>query len=233
MAMAKRWLMIGPLLFASGAPGCGRTDLTLGADAGIDVLPGPPSLADAEIAPDLAVPLGPDLAPDLRSLTCGNGRLDFGEECDDGNTLPADGCDGSCILECNWSDCPKPPFTITVVCGDGMLNSPEGCDDANVSVGDGCSGNCTVEPGFRCDVPGQRCTPICGDGILAGPEECDQGLAENTAVYGDHAGCRINCTLPHYCGDWYVDADAGEDCDLGDRNGTGSYCAPNCHIWMP
>jgi cysteine-rich repeat protein len=30
---------------------------------------------------------------------CGNGLLDAGEQCDDGNNTPADGCDANCVLE--------------------------------------------------------------------------------------------------------------------------------------
>ncbi len=35
----------------------------------------------------------------LTPLTCGNGVLDAGEECDDGNTVSSDGCDMSCRVE--------------------------------------------------------------------------------------------------------------------------------------
>ena len=40
-------------------------------------------------------------------LTCGNGDLDSGEECDDGNTDETDGCDTMCKNN---------------VCGDGATN---------------------------------------------------------------------------------------------------------------
>lgn len=33
------------------------------------------------------------------AATCGDGRLDEGEQCDDGNTRPADGCSATCTLE--------------------------------------------------------------------------------------------------------------------------------------
>ncbi len=32
---------------------------------------------------------------------CGNGTVDAGEECDDGNTEGQDGCDANCVVECN------------------------------------------------------------------------------------------------------------------------------------
>ncbi len=33
--------------------------------------------------------------------TCGNGAVEAGEECDDGNTATSDGCNASCAIECN------------------------------------------------------------------------------------------------------------------------------------
>lgn len=33
------------------------------------------------------------------SITCGNGILETGEQCDDGNTLNGDGCSSSCLIE--------------------------------------------------------------------------------------------------------------------------------------
>lgn len=64
---------------------------------------------------------------------CGNGVLDpmCGEECDDGNTVPGDGCDPDC--------------TVPAVCGDGVLAGAEECDDGNTQNGDGCSDSCTLE----------------------------------------------------------------------------------------
>ncbi len=37
--------------------------------------------------------------------TCGNGTLEVGEECDDGNTLNGDGCSAECELECAHDKC--------------------------------------------------------------------------------------------------------------------------------
>jgi cysteine-rich repeat protein len=79
---------------------------------------------------------------------CGDGKLDEGEECDDGNNVDGDGCSAECTIE---------PF-----CGDGNLDPGEECDDGNNADGDGCSANCTIEP-------------FCGDGNLDPGEECDDG----------------------------------------------------------
>ena len=37
--------------------------------------------------------------PDEDCGTCGNGELEMGEECDDGNLMPGDGCDAACKTE--------------------------------------------------------------------------------------------------------------------------------------
>jgi len=38
---------------------------------------------------------------------CGNGIIEPGEDCDDGNRHPGDGCSEVCVVECNW-ECPTP-----------------------------------------------------------------------------------------------------------------------------
>lgn len=55
---------------------------------------------------------------------CGNGHVDVGEACDDGNQVSGDGCRG---------DCGK-----IEVCGDGFLDQGEACDDGNLNTADGC-----------------------------------------------------------------------------------------------
>lgn len=55
---------------------------------------------------------------------CGNGKIDVGEACDDGNQVSGDGCRG---------DCGK-----IEVCGDGQLDQGEQCDDGNHNAADGC-----------------------------------------------------------------------------------------------
>jgi fibro-slime domain-containing protein len=184
-------------------------------------------------------------------LTCGNGRLDPTEQCDDGNTTPGDGCNQLCQQEGNW-ECMQPgqPCVFIAVCGNGLLTSDEACDDGNKVSGDGCSADCkTVEPGWQCRVPGKRCVPLCGDGKLTGSETCDDG----NAVSGD--GCSstcltepgANCSAPgqpcikSVCGNGKVEP--GEICDCGTDpanlpagctgpnglfNGDGTGCSKTC-----
>ena len=67
---------------------------------------------------------------------CGDGTVDPGEQCDDGNTVNGDGCSSSC--------------TIEQLCGNGQLNPGEQCDDGNTVNGDGCSSSCVIEPFGGC-----------------------------------------------------------------------------------
>ena len=46
-----------------------------------------------------------DVVYDL--VMCGNGQLDYGEECDDGNTISGDGCSYDCKKETPSSNCPE------------------------------------------------------------------------------------------------------------------------------
>lgn len=80
---------------------------------------------------------GADCNLACQRVACGDGRLDSPEECDDGNTSDADGCDATCRRE---------------VCGNGRLDAGEACDDGNASNTDGCLNDCTVAR--------------CGDGFV-------------------------------------------------------------------
>jgi len=142
-----------------------------------------------------------DLAPDAQNFydlhglvevtDCGNGAHDPGEECDDGNTNPSDGCT-------NWC----------TACGNRAVRSPEQCDDGNLVDGDGCDSNCTptacgngiVTTGEQCDdgntTSEDGCSAtcrreFCGDGVVQPGlgEQCDDG----NLVADD--GCSPSCTF--------------------------------------
>lgn len=66
---------------------------------------------------------------------CGDGHLDSGEQCDDGNNVSGDGCSATCTIE----QAPQP------VCGNGAVETGEQCDDGNTTSGDGCSSMCKHE----------------------------------------------------------------------------------------
>jgi fibro-slime domain-containing protein len=81
---------------------------------------------------------------------CGNQVVERGEQCDDGNDRPFDGCH-HCQLEPACTD-----GVCASVCGDGQRFGNEECDDGNNRDGDGCSSTCTLETGYACvDQAGQ------------------------------------------------------------------------------
>lgn len=89
---------------------------------------------------------------ELGQLTCGNGVVDSGEVCDDGNTQG----DDSCLAGCSWA-----------TCGDGFQRrGVEDCDDGNRDYGDGCSDSCLV-----CGQPGSYFRPGTGHCYVRHEEE--------------------------------------------------------------
>ena len=75
---------------------------------------------------------------------CGNGIVELGEQCDDKNSVPFDGC-YNCLADPSCT-----AGTCQAVCGDGKRYGSEACDDGNIRDGDGCSHDCEVETGYQC-----------------------------------------------------------------------------------
>jgi cysteine-rich repeat protein len=65
---------------------------------------------------------------------CGNGIVEDGEACDDGNLVNNDGCTNLCMLP---------------ACGDWLVQPGESCDDGNNVDGDGCESDCTLSPDLQ------------------------------------------------------------------------------------
>ncbi len=140
---------------------------------------------------------------------CGNGTVDSGEECDDGNQSNEDGClnncrsaecgDGYTYLgheECDDGNLSNRDACLTncrnATCGDGFIrDGVEGCDDGDNDNGDGCSSTCSVETGWSCEGMPSQCEFLCGNNRVDNGEECDDG---NT-VAGD--GCSPDCRDEH------------------------------------
>ena len=127
---------------------------------------------------------GPD------SMLCGDGIVQAGEECDDG-----DGADIAigdyCTIDCS---------VLLDYCGNGRIEEGEECDDGNVSFLDGCSGDCRTE--FT-----------CGNGELEPGEECDDGNDDNSDAGVLHRGGCRNAR----CGDGWIWA--GVEACYGDTLG--------------
>ncbi len=176
---------------------------------------------------------------------CGNGALDPGEQCDDANRLPGDGCTGACNLEPNFAcTAAGAACSSTIACGDGRVGGAEACDDGNLDGADGCAASCTVEPGFGCSsaTGGQSaCVPnesvACGDAVVSAGEQCDDA----DAVPGDGCSeacqvetgfvCRVvggACELIESCGDGFS-RDGIEACDDGNRSPLDG-CDGDCNI---
>lgn len=93
--------------------------------------------------------------------SCGDGRTDSGEECDDGNANNTDGCTNTCRRN---------------VCGDGFVNpGPEECDLGALNG----TASCPADYGASCLACSATCRQVstsggfCGNAIKEGPEQCD------------------------------------------------------------
>ena len=94
--IASRWypsvLPIGLLLIVACGDEEGRVDGPAPTDVGTS------QDAGSEPPGDLGTDLGTSVGP-----TCGDGILEAGEVCDDGNRDSDDGCSSTCAIEEGWS----------------------------------------------------------------------------------------------------------------------------------
>lgn len=154
-------------------------------------------------------------------IGCGNGVLEGGEACDDGNVLSGDGCSANCDSD--------------EQCGNGILDPLVGescdCGDATVPDADrppGCNGPNSNLEGSVCL---EECTIRgCGDGIIAGLEDCEgTDLAGRSCLdlgfYGGTLACSGICrydtaACAGSCGDGILNGPTGtEQCDASDLAG--------------
>lgn len=112
------------------------------------------------------------------SSSCGDGKLDPGEECDLSAAINDD--NGDCTLECKLAKC-----------GDKLIwTGHEACDDGpnnNDALYGGCTTKCALGP-------------RCNDGKLQGPEECDLGADNGNGEFPANSvpcddGCRFDAKL--------------------------------------
>lgn len=156
---------------------------------------------------------------------CGNGWLDPGEDCDEGDQNASDGaCRPDCTAELcgdgvvgpteacdegeqNANDAACKADCTVQVCGDGERGLDEDCDDGNTVDGDGCSSICTNE--------------MCGNGVVDPNEDCDDGV--------ETAQCDSDCSFVE-CGDMTINATAGEDCEHEGEPVNSLACLSNCTV---
>ena len=180
----------GSPLSGGGGPSLSSSPTPIG--AGPSLAPPPPPRSPPAPPPSVGEPFNDSAPtfddpppPDDQEPICGDGRVDEGEECDDGNDDDQDGCLNSCER---------------ASCGDGITRldlSPEqggeACDDGNDLDSDACTNACKEA--------------VCGDGILRegvdprdlGYEECDDGNL--TPGDGCNAECQTECMSDLDCQD--------------------------------
>ena len=172
-----------------------------------------------------------DAGSELCPAACGDGVVDAGEECDDGNQIDDDGCTNACAA-CGNGVCDPGETPVSCSqdcnCGDGVLQDGEECDDGNQVGNDGCNNACQACGNGICDegedansCPEDGCVPECGNGAVEEGEQCDDG---NT-VGGD--SCPADCGVMSICGDGVVSGT--ETCDDGNTVGDDE-CPADCGL---
>ncbi|MCB9596034.1 MAG: hypothetical protein H6719_25155 [Sandaracinaceae bacterium] len=149
---------------------------------------------------------------------CGNGVVDSGEACDDGNTTAFDGCEPDCTFTCDTD----------TECDDGLTcNGSETCGatshvcEPGTPADDGTACSTTAVPDGVCVTTpsGNQCVGAgCGNGVLDGGEVCDDG--NDVAADGCEADCTFSC-----------EADA--DCDDGQFCSGTETCDTSTHVCTP
>ena len=118
------------------------------------------------------------------SALVGDGRLQPGEQCDDGNTTSGDGCTATGTVEAGYlCHVPGNACSLASLCGNNVPNTGELCDDGDTaSGGNGCSATCDLS--------------LCGNGAFDNrqypsfaQEVCDDG----NRFEGD--GCSRQCEV--------------------------------------
>lgn len=219
-----------PVSGGTGGQGTGGTDGGAGGTGGVStqttVVVVDASGVGAETAGEVSTADTP-LVPDLNTVdvptptaVCGDSVVVSPETCDDGNTVPFDGCSSDCRKEpvCSGSG----PCTST--CGDGIVLG-EDCDDGNTADGDGCSPTCEVEIGWTCSQPplGDRMqvpavyrdfryrNPSDFEAGVTGSEAASTGMVENSLdsegkpVYTGKTGSAIHVESAATFKKWYRD----------------------------
>ncbi|QSQ13154.1 DUF4215 domain-containing protein [Myxococcus landrumensis] len=135
--------------------------------------PTPPSSASEEV-----------LVSSQSSALVGDGRLQPGEQCDDGNTVSGDGCSATGTIEAGYlCHVPGRACSLSSLCGNDVVNAGEACDDGDTVAGNnGCSATCDLS--------------LCGNGAFNNREwpNFDQEICDDgNRAEGD--GCNRMCEV--------------------------------------
>ena len=190
----------------------------------------PGSITDTETISGTAPP---GTGGGSQTPVCGNSNIEAGETCDDGGTLPDDGCSATCQIE-------TPPACDN----DNQIDPGEFCDGTDLGIetcqslgydgGDlSCNSNCAFDISQCTNAPGGGTTE-CSDGLDndgdLSTDLADTGCADsndndetncgdNICEGGENfVSCPADCEAPTppSCGDgvWnQSDIDDGNECD--------------------
>ena len=247
------------LLLAASSPGCksnGTTSTSTGSDSDSDTSTESDATSSATSSANTTSSTNPTTAgsgsasSDTSSATsdapttagsetsasgvCGDGNVDPGETCDDGNDDNTDQCTDQCeAAACGdgyvqvGEQCDDGPDIganqacldgcVANVCGDFDEGPDEGCDDGNEIDGDGCDSNCLLEDvdpeAILCGNKLYECGDTIdndGDGkIDLNDGECttpcdDDEGSFQTSLPGQNKDCKSDC---------YFDIDSGQGND--------------------
>ena len=157
------------------------------------------------------------VCPNLSDGLCGNGTLDAGEQCDDGNTVSGDCCSAGCKFELSGSACTSDGNVCTDDLCDGKgacqhTANTASCDDGHFcTVGDTCQNGSCQGTARDCSGAADQCNAgVCDDGAAqcvkqakADGGTCDDGDActrSDTCQGGTCAGGNpVACTASDQC----------------------------------
>jgi RHS repeat-associated protein len=154
---------------------------------------------------------------------CGDGTVDPGEQCDDGNSVAGDGCSASCKLELTCTSCQSGDACCPAELGCTSANDSD-CDGGNPCAnasscvgGDGCCPRgCETSPDDSdC---GPNCVPVCSASGL--PDGCGRICGECVATADSDGDGLFDC-------DEQNDGDPWTNASI--FNGVHAKRGPSCH----
>ena len=187
---------------------------------GIVLLATPAMAGGQDVCPDgfCTGPENPSNCPADCPTLCGDGTLDPGEQCDDGNTTSGDCCSSTCQFE-YLTVCRPAAGTcdLAETCPIASATCP--ADAKRTSVCRAAAGDCDVAEscnGVSNSCPSNTLKPngtSCNDGdVCTSPDECQSGSCVGGAVT---------------CGNGTVETSCGEECDDGNTQ-DGDGCSADC-----